>query len=39
MVAGNHEQGGVRDVGPDVYFAVTVLWKIIASWVYDLAEY
>jgi hypothetical protein len=24
---------------PQVYFAVTVLWKIIASWVYDLGEY
>ena len=24
---------------PRVYFAVTVLWKIIASWVYDLEEY
>ncbi len=24
---------------PHVYFAVTVLWKIIASWVYDLGEY
>jgi len=22
-----------------VYFAVTVLWKIIASWIYDLEEY
>lgn len=24
---------------PEVYFAVTVLWKIMASWVYDLEEY
>jgi hypothetical protein len=24
---------------PEVYFAVTVLWKIIASWVYELEEY
>jgi hypothetical protein len=24
---------------PQVYFAVTVLWKIIASWIYDLEEY
>jgi hypothetical protein len=24
---------------PEVYFAVTVMWKIIASWVYDLEEY
>jgi len=23
----------------EVYFAVTVLWKILASWVYDLEEY
>ncbi len=24
---------------PNVYFAVTVLWKILASWVYGLEEY
>ncbi len=24
---------------PEVYFAVTVLWKILASWVYELEEY
>lgn len=24
---------------PEVYFAVTVLWKIIASWIFDLDEY
>lgn len=24
---------------PEIYFAVMVLWKIIASWVYDLEEY
>lgn len=24
---------------PEVYFAVTVLWKIMTSWVYDLEEY
>jgi len=24
---------------PEVYFAVTVLWKILASWVYDLEEF
>lgn len=24
---------------PEVYFAVTVLWRIIASWVYELEEY
>jgi hypothetical protein len=27
----------VRD--PEVYFAATVLWKIVSSWVYDLKEY
>lgn len=31
------EQLKVRD--PEVYFAVTVLWKIMTSWVYDLEEY
>jgi hypothetical protein len=31
------EQLATRD--PQVYFAVTVLWKILASWVYDLEEY
>lgn len=24
---------------PEVYFAVTVLWKILASWIYGLEEY
>jgi HEAT repeat protein len=24
---------------PEVYFAVTVLWQIMSSWVYDLKEY
>jgi len=24
---------------PEVYFAVTVLWKILASWVYNLGEF
>ncbi len=24
---------------PQVYFAATVLWKIVSSWVYDLEEY
>lgn len=24
---------------PEVYFAVTVLWQIMSSWVYDLEEY
>lgn len=26
----------LRRCDPEVYFAVTVLWKILASWVYDL---
>jgi HEAT repeat protein len=34
---GQIEQLRRRD--PEVYFAVTVLWKILASWVYDLQEY
>ncbi len=34
---GQIEQLRRRD--PEVYFAVTVLWKILASWVYDLEEY
>lgn len=29
----------LRSRDPEVYFAVTVLWKILASWVYDLEEY
>lgn len=29
----------LADRDPQVYFAVTVLWKIIASWVYGLEEY
>ncbi len=29
----------LRRHDPEVYFAVTVLWKILASWVYDLEEY
>lgn len=34
---GQIEQLRRRD--PEVYFAVTVLWKILASWVYNLEEY
>jgi HEAT repeat protein len=34
---GQIEQLRRRD--PEVYFAATVLWKIMASWVYDLEEY
>lgn len=33
---------GIEDLArrdPEVYFAVTVLWKIISSWVYGLEEY
>lgn len=29
----------LRQQDPEVYFAVTVLWKIMASWVYNLEEY
>lgn len=29
----------LRQRDPEVYFAVTVLWKILASWVYDLEEF
>jgi hypothetical protein len=29
----------LRRCDPEVYFAVTVLWKILASWVFDLEEY
>lgn len=29
----------LRHRDPEVYFAVTVLWKILASWVHDLEEY
>ncbi|MBI4849634.1 MAG: HEAT repeat domain-containing protein [Nitrospirae bacterium] len=29
----------LRNFDPEVYFAVTVLWKIIGSWIYNLEEY
>lgn len=29
----------LKDRDPEVYFAVTVLWKIMTSWVYDLEAY
>ncbi len=29
----------LRRRDPEVYFAVTVLWQILASWVYNLEEY
>jgi HEAT repeat protein len=36
-LVGKIEQLRARD--PEVYFAVTVLWKILASWIYHLEEY
>jgi len=36
-LVGKIEELRARD--PEVYFAVTVLWKILASWIYDLEEY
>ena len=29
----------LRNRDPEVYFAVTVLWKIIGSWIYKTKEY
>lgn len=29
----------LKEQDPQVYFAVTVLWKILTSWVYNLEEY
>jgi HEAT repeat protein len=29
----------LKEKDPEVHFAVTVLWKIMSSWVYDLKEY
>lgn len=29
----------LKNADPEVYFAVTVLWKIMTSWVYNLTEY
>jgi HEAT repeat protein len=34
-----HEIESLRKQDPEVYFAVTVLWKILTSWVYGLEEY
>ena len=31
--------GNLKQRDPEVYFAVTVLWKIMTSWVYNLEEY
>lgn len=29
----------IKAKDPEVYFAVTLLWKIMTSWIYDLKEY
>ena len=29
----------LKDLDSEVYFAATLLWKIITSWVYELKEY
>ena len=29
----------LRNYDPEVYFAVTVLWKIIGNWIYNMEEY
>jgi len=29
----------LREKDPEVYFAITVLWQIMSSWVYGLEEY
>lgn len=29
----------LRDIDPKVYFAVTLLWRLLSSWVYNLEEY
>jgi hypothetical protein len=29
----------IKDTDSQLYFAVTLLWKIISSWVHDLEEY
>jgi len=34
-----HEIEALRLKDPEVYFAVTVLWQIMSSWVYGLEEY
>jgi hypothetical protein len=34
-----HEIERLRNRDPEVYFAVTVLWKILTSWIYGLEEY
>jgi len=34
----NHIEA-LKQEDPELYFAVTVLWQIMSSWVYDLEEY
>ena len=29
----------LKERDPEVYFAVTVLWKIMTSWIWELEEY
>lgn len=29
----------IKAKDPEIYFAVTLLWKIMTSWIYDLKEY
>jgi len=29
----------IKDKDPEVYFAATLLWKIMTSWTYELKEY
>ena len=36
-IIGNIEQ--LRADDPEVYFAVTLLWKIMSSWVFNLREF
>jgi hypothetical protein len=45
-IIGNQDQDkfiaeieGLKTNDPELYFAVTVLWKIMASWVFGLEEY
>ncbi|MCG2794702.1 MAG: HEAT repeat domain-containing protein [Actinomycetia bacterium] len=45
-IIGNQDQGkfiaeieSLKTLDPELYFAVTVLWKIMASWVFGLEEY
>jgi hypothetical protein len=45
IIGTQHREAMVPDIealarrDPQVYFAATVLWKIIASWIYGLEEY